>query len=113
MPGVKTQSPQHLSPVDVVCALADPVLPDTENPWPQSCSGCHSPSLAVPSFVWKAGNRERRKEGEAVHGCFYPLYRVSLGRSAAGWVMVAPGEHRGIPLRLRAREWETDLTGAG
>lgn len=94
VPGVRARSPQHLSPVDVVCTLADPVVLDMENPWPQSCGVCHSPSLAVPSFAWNPGYRERRKEGESVHGCFYPLY--SLGSRAAGLVVVAPGEHRGI-----------------
>lgn len=90
------KTPEPTASLSCRCDLClDPVMPDMESP----CGVCHSPSLAVPSFVWKPGYKERRKEGEAGHGCFYPLYQASLGSSAVGLVMVAPGEHRGITLR--------------
>lgn len=81
-----------------------PVLPHV----PQSLTGCAS--LGVGARL--QGEEEGRRSSALL---LLPLYWASLGRSAAGLVMVAPEEHRGITLRKteRAREWESDLTGTG
>ena len=83
--GIRPCSREPLYPIDV---LTDPVLPAMVNPWPQPCSVCHSPSLAVLLLAWKPGYRGRSKEGELLQVCFYPLYWAFLGCGAVGMVTV-------------------------
>lgn len=64
---------------------------------PQSLTGCAFFCMETSLQAEEEGRRSRAQ-------LLSPLHWASLGSSAGGLVMVAPGEHRGIALRKTARD---------